>query len=73
MTVSARSPKIASAARPGRAKLGETALALASTLALGCAGASAPPVLSPMEPLPSIGNYVPDENDALAAAACVAD
>jgi len=40
------------------------AVALALTLGLGCA-ASAPPVFSPVEPLPTIGNYVPDDTDGL--------
>jgi hypothetical protein len=68
-----RSRRRARAARRSRAKLGQAGLGLTAaliapvlTLALGCAGSGTPPVLSPMEPLPTIGHYVPDENDALA-------
>ena len=39
-----------------------------SVLGLGCATASAPPVFSPVEPLPTIGNYVPDDTDRLSHA-----
>ena len=50
-------------------KTGEAWRALAAVLAalaVGCASGGAPPVFSPMEPLPTIGNYVPDETDDLA-------
>ena len=61
--------RAARAARRSRAQLGKSKLAAAltgSALGLGCTTASAPPVLSPMEPLPTIGNYVPDDADGLA-------
>ena len=45
-------------------------LALAS--ALGCAATGAPPMLSPMEPLPIIGSYVPDDADRLTRSVAVA-
>jgi len=47
-------------------------MAALAALALGCATAGAPPVLSPMEPLPMVGNYVPDDNDRLAHSLAIA-
>ncbi len=79
MTASVRESKRGEAARAAsrrRAKFGKTELgciALVVTLpfAIACA-TSAPPVLSPMEPLPSIGSYVPDDTDKLAHSQAVA-
>ena len=47
-------------------------VAALATLALACATAGAPPVFSPMEPLPLVGNYVPDDTDGLAHSLAVA-
>jgi len=61
------------AARRSRAKFGKAGLTAAlAALALGCAASGAPPVLSPMAPLPMVGNYVPDDTDQLAHSLAIA-